>query len=248
MSVSEQPVDESPAATGWFKTTHWSVVLDAGGVDPVQSGAALATLCQTYWYPLYTYVRRLGHGAEDAKDLTQEFFARLLEKQWLAQVDASRGRFRSFLLAALKHFLTNEWRRMQTAKRGGGQRLLSLDDTAEAMYAHEPASDLTPEKLYERRWALRLFERALDRLARDYQTTGRQDVYEALKGFLSAEAKDGEYAEVGERLGMSSGAVAAAVHRLRQRYRELVRDEIAQTVTDGTGLEEEMRSLLAALG
>ncbi len=248
MSFIEQTRDQTQAGAGWFKTTHWSVVLDAGGGDPAQAGAALATLCQTYWYPLYTYVRRLGHGPEDAQDLTQEFFTRLLEKHWLAQVDASRGRFRSFLLAALKHFLANEWRRTQTAKRGGGQRLLSLDDTAEALYAQEPASDLTPEKLYERRWALRLFERALGRLEQDYQAAGREDIYQALKEFLSAEAKEGEYAQVGERLGMSRGAVAAGVHRLRQRYRELVRDEIAQTVTDADGLEDEMRSLLSALG
>ena len=126
--------------------------------------------------------------------------------------------------------------------------MLSLDDTAEALYAQEPCSDLTPEKLYERRWALRLFERALDRLEQDYQAAGRQEVYQALKEFLSAEAKHGEYAQVGERLGMSQGAVAAAVHRLRQRYRDLVRDEIAQTITDAAGLEDEMRSLLAALG
>lgn len=246
--MTEQSLEETRAVSGWFKTTHWSVVQDASGGDPAQAGAALATLCQTYWYPLYTYVRRLGHGPEDAQDLTQEFFARLLEKQWLAQVDANRGRFRSFLLTALKHFLANEWRRTQAAKRGGGQRLLSLDDTAEALYAQEPASDLTPEKLYERRWALRLFERALVRLEQDYQTAGRQDVYQALKEFLSAEAKCGEYAQVGERLGMTRGAVAAGVHRLRQRYRELVRDEIAQTVTHAAELEDEMRSLLAALG
>ncbi len=248
MSVTEQSQDETRVVTGWFKTTHWSVVLDAGGGDPAQAGSALAALCQTYWYPLYSYVRRLGHGPDDAKDLTQEFFARLLEKQWVAQVDASRGRFRSFLLTALKHFLANEWRRTQTVKRGGRQRLLSLDDTAEALNAGEPASDLTPEKLYERRWALRLFERALSRLERDYQAAGRQDVYQALKEFLSADAKDGEYTQLGQRLGLSRGAVAAAVHRLRQRYRELVREEIAQTVTDEAGLEDEMRSLLAALG
>ena len=246
--MTEQSLEETRAVSGWFKTTHWSVVLDAGGGDPAQSGGALATLCQTYWYPLYTYIRRLGNGPEDAKDLTQEFFARLLEKQWLAQVDASRGRFRSFLLTALKHFLANERRRTQTVKRGGGQRLLSLNDTAEALYTQEPASNLTPERLYERRWALRLFERALGRLEEDYQAAGRQNVYQALKEFLSAEARNGEYAQVGQRLGMSQGAVAAAVHRLRQRYRDLVRDEIAQTVTDAAGLEDEMRSLLAALG
>jgi RNA polymerase sigma-70 factor (ECF subfamily) len=247
MSASEQNLDEAHAREGWFQTTHWSVVLQAAQRQE-GGGAALEKLCQDYWFPLYSYVRRGGRDAEEAKDLTQEFFARLLEKNWLAQADANRGRFRSFLLSALKHFLANEWRKKQAAKRGGGKSVVSLDDTAEALYLAEPASDLTPEKIYERRWALRLFERALGRLREDHQAAGKLAVFEALEPFLSAEAREGDYERVGAALGMSNGAVAGAVHRLRQRYRELVRDEIAQTVTSPAELEDEMRSLLAALG
>jgi RNA polymerase sigma-70 factor (ECF subfamily) len=232
---------------GWFKTTHWSAVVHAGRDGSPQSSAALAQLCQAYWPPLYSFVRRSGHGPEDAKDLTQEFFARLLEKQWLAQADPGRGKFRSFLLAAMKNFLANERRRGQTAKRGGGNPVVSLDDTAEAIYDVEIASNLTPEKLYERRWALSLFDRALARLREDYQTSGKLAVYDALKEFLSVDTRDGDYAPAAKILGSTPGAVSVAVHRLRQRYRDLVREEIALTVENPEEVEAEMRSLLAAL-
>lgn len=233
---------------GWFKTTHWTVVLDAGRADTADTGAALAQLCQAYWSPLYSYIRRLGHDQEEAKDLTQEFFARLLEKQWLAQADPQRGKFRSFLLSAVRHFLANEKRRDKAVKRGGRNTIVSLDDTAENLYESAAAtSDLTPEKLYERRWALSLFELALGRLRESYSVSGKGAVYEALKDFLSAEPGEGDYARIGSQLEMSTGAVSAAVHRLRQRYRELIREEIAQTVSTPAELEDEMRSLLAAL-
>jgi RNA polymerase sigma factor (sigma-70 family) len=243
---NEQPAQATSG--GWFQTTHWTVVLAAGGADSAQTSAALTGLCQTYWPSLYAYVRRLGHGQEEAKDLTQEFFARLLEKQWLAQADPARGRFRSFMLTAMNHFLTNEWRRGQAIKRGGGREIISLDDTAEKAYIAEPASDLTPEKLYERKWALRLFARALDRLREQYAVAGKGAVYHALKEFLSTEPQTGDYARVGAQLGMTNGAVSAAVHRLRHRYRELVREEVARTVNQPEDIEDEVRSLLAALG
>jgi RNA polymerase sigma-70 factor (ECF subfamily) len=205
-------------------------------------------LCRAYWYPLYAYVRRRGHGVEEAQDLTQEFFARLLEKHWVGEADPGRGRFRSFLLMAVNHFLANEWRRSQAAKRGGGQPVISLDATAEGRYAQETASTLTPEKLYQRRWALSLFDRALGRLRAEYAARGRTRLFACLKEFLSEESAEGDYARLGAELEMSPGAVAAAVHRLRQHYRELVREEVAHTVETPAEMEDEIRSLLAALG
>ncbi len=231
----------------WFQTTHWSVVLNAGQVDPSAAHEALARLCKDYWPPLYTYVRSVGNSAMDAEDLTQAFFARLMEKNWLAQADPEKGRFRCFLLGALKNFLANEWRRSQAVKRGGGKAVVSLDDTAELSYAAATASDLTPEKLYQRRWALELFERALNRLRDQYSVLGKGTLYDALKDYLSVEVPDGVYAKLGAQLQMSPGAVAAAVHRLRQRYRELVREEIAQTVARPEDIEDEVRALIEAL-
>jgi RNA polymerase sigma-70 factor (ECF subfamily) len=189
----------------------------------------------------------VGHAAEDAKDLTQEFFARLLEKKWLAEVDRQRGRFRSFLLAAMNHFLANEWRRGQTIKRGGGRSFISLDDAHECLYEGFASANDSPERLYDRRWALDLFDRALGQLHRQYADSGKAQLYEHLKEFLSSEPGDGQYAKLAEQLSMTTGAIAAAVHRLRQRYRELVRQQVAQTLADPAEFEDEMRSLLAAL-
>lgn len=204
-------------------------------------------LCRTYWYPLYAYVRRRGHSVEEAQDLTQEFFARLIEKQWLTAADASKGRFRTFLLTAMNHFLAKEWRRTTAAKRGGNKKLISLDDTAEARYEKEAASDLPPDRLYERRWALSVFDQALRRLRQRYEGVDKACHYDCLKQFLSIQPDDGEYSIVGKELEMSPGAVAAAVHRLRQQYREVVRAEVAQTVESQEELEEEMRWLLQAV-
>jgi len=204
-------------------------------------------LCRTYWYPLYAYIRRRGHSVEEAQDLTQEFFARLIEKHWLADADATKGRFRTFLLTALNRFLAKEWRRSHAAKRGGHRQVISLDDTAEARYVREPASNLTAEKIYERRWALSVFDRALGRLREEYEAAGRARLYESLKEFLCGDPRDGRYALLGVEFEMSTGAIATAVHRLRQHYRQLVREEIAQTVESPAEVENEMRSLLAAL-
>ena len=232
---------------GQFVTTHWSVVLQAGQEFSLDAQGALEALCRAYWYPLYAYVRRRGHSVEEAQDLTQEFFSRLIEKHWVADANPGKGRFRTFLLTALNHFLANEWRNARAAKRGGGRPVISLDDTTESRYALEPASDLTPEKLYERRWALSLFDRVLGRLREEYAAAGRTGLCERMQKFLSSEAGDGEYARLGAELEMSTGAIAAAVHRLRQHYRQLVREEVAQTVESPADVEEEIRSLLAAL-
>jgi RNA polymerase sigma factor (sigma-70 family) len=245
MSGAENPGE--PPANHRFVTTHWTVVRAGATAESPHCAAALEQLCRAYWYPLYVYIRRRGHPIEEAKDLTQEFFARLIEKQWLAEADRTKGRFRTFLLTALNHFLANEWRRSQAAKRGGGKSVISLDDTAEARYAQEPASRLTPERIYDRRWALSLFDRALGRLREEYVNAGKSGSFDLLKKYLSIEAADGEYAQLATELEMSPGAVTAAVYRLRQHYRELVREEVAHTVESPDEVDAEMRWLLAAL-
>jgi len=234
-----------PAA---FVTTHWSVVLTASRSDTTRSRDALARLCQTYWYPLYAYVRRLGNAPPDAQDLTQEFFARLLEKNYLVGADESRGRFRSFLLAALKHFLANEWDKARAQKRGGGQIPVSIDlAAAETACRFEPADTATAEKIFERRWALTLLEQVLRRLREEYVRSGREKWFEQLKPTLTEASRAVRYAEIALRLGTSEGAVKVAVHRLRQRYREMLRAEIADTVASPGEVEDELRNLFAAL-
>lgn len=233
----------------YFLTTHWSVVLDAQRhSDSTRASNALARLCQTYWYPLYAYVRRTGQGPEDAQDLTQEFFRRLVGMEYLKAVDPARGKFRSFLLSALKHFLANEWDRSRALKRGGGKPLISLDDTeAEARYALEPVENSSPDKVYERRWATTLLDHVLARLRKEYSETGKENIYEQLKQTLTFESVTAPYADIAARLEMSEGAVKVAVHRLRARYRELLREEIAQTVTSAADVEEEIRFLFTVL-
>lgn len=251
---TSEKTQSQPAPTGGmagspiFVTTHWSVVLAAGRNDTTRARDALARLCQTYWHPLYAYVRRLGNSPPDAQDLTQEFFARLLAKNYLAEADESRGRFRSFLLAALKHFLANEWHKARAQKRGGGQIPISIDfGTAETSFHHEPADTLTPEKIYERRWALTLLEQVLQRLRQEYARTGREQLFEQLKPTLTEASRAVRYAEIAVRLNLSEGAVKVAVHRLRLRYREVLRAEIADTVASPGEVEDELRNLFAAL-
>lgn len=246
-SASSKTGSTSEAPASPFVTTHWSIVLAAGRSDSLGSSVALEELCRTYWHPLYAYVRRRGYGVSEAQDLTQEFFARFLEKDWVTRANPAKGKFRSFLLSALNHFLCNEWRRSQALKHGGGVAHISIDDTAETWYAAEPSSDLTPEKLYEKRWALSVFDHALHRLKQQYVSNGRGAVFEALQGFLSTEADSAARFAAASKLSMSPGAVATAVHRLRQQYREQVRQEVAQTVTSSEELEDEMRALVAAL-
>jgi RNA polymerase sigma-70 factor (ECF subfamily) len=242
---------QDPFSTGgrWFTTTHWSVVLAAADTEDAQGREALATLCQVYWYPLYAFVRRQGHSPHDAQDLTQEFFMRLLEKDYLGDVDRSKGKFRSFLLVTLKHFLSKEWARAKTLKRGGGNKLVPLDTlSAEDRYRLEPEDNATPESLFERRWALTLLEQVLTRLSEEYETTGKRAMFEQLQGCLTGDGHLLPYAELAARLGMTEGAVKVAVHRLRHRYRGVLREEIAQTVADPAEIDDEIRQLFAALG
>jgi RNA polymerase sigma-70 factor (ECF subfamily) len=229
-----------------FATTRWSLIVAARGESPA-AREALAELCQLYWYPLYAYIRRCAHAHDEAQDLTQEFFALLLERDDLARLDPNRGRFRAFLLAACRHFLANQRDRQQALKRGGGCRLLSLDFAdADRRYAAEPGHEQTPERLFERRWALTLLDRVMQGLRRHYETTNQLALFERLKGFLAGEAGE-SYAEAAATLGMSEGAVKVAAHRLRQRYRDLLRTEIAQTVEDAAAVDDEIRALFTAL-
>lgn len=231
-----------------FATTHWSLVLSARDPQSPQSAAALEKLCRTYWFPIYAFVRRQGHGPHDAQDLTQEFFVRLLEKKYLADVDPAKGRFRSFLLASLKHFLANEWDKTKAQKRGGGQVMIPIDiKSAENSGGFEPADHLTAENIFERRWALTLLEQVLRRLRAEYVRDGREKLFEQLKPTLTEASRTVAYAEIAIRLGTTEGAVKVAVHRLRQRYREVLRAEIADTVANPGEVEDEIRNLFAAL-
>lgn len=243
------PSNEAPqGAPRRFATTRWSVVLAAGQGGTPQSERALAELCGDYWYPLYAYVRRQGRDADEARDLTQAFFARLLETHGLRTADPTRGRFRSFLLTSMKRFLTSEWRRQVAEKRGGGVPTLSLDyDDAEQRYRVEPGDDLTPEAVYERRWALGLLDRAVTELQAQYEARGQGPLFEALKGFLGHDPTGLPYSELAPRLGQSEGALRTAASRLRSRWRDRLLELVAETVRDGDSVEDELRSLLAAL-
>jgi RNA polymerase sigma factor (sigma-70 family) len=224
------------------------VVISAGRSDTTQARAALSKLCQTYWPPLYAYVRRLGRSPEDAQDLTQEFFARLLERNTLAKADQERGRFRSFLLASLKNFLAHEWEKARAQKRGGRIQVIPLEfDTAESRCVLELADTDTPDKMFDRHWALSLLDVVLARLRTDYAGCGKDDLFLGLKETLTGGRSEIPYRDLGTRLGMSEGAVKVAAHRLRQRYRKLLREEIANTVTGPEEAEEELRHLFAAL-
>jgi len=232
-----------------FETTRWSLVLAAGGDRSPDSHAALATLCGDYWYPLYAYVRRRVADSHEAHDLIQEFFAQLLERDVLAAADPRRGRFRSFLLTSLQNFLANEWHKAHAQKRGGGTTIIPLDIRhGEARYALEPIDRQTPERLFERQWAETLLDRVMDRLRDEFASAGKQQQFEQLKGFLTGRNAAVSYAEVALQLHMSEGAAMVASHRMRRRYRELLRTEIAQTVADPAEVEDEIRRLFVSLG
>jgi RNA polymerase sigma factor (sigma-70 family) len=234
--------------SGWFVTTHWSVVLSAGKSASPEAESAMNELCKSYWYPLYSYVRRKGHDADESKDLTQEFFAQLLAKSLLASVDRNKGKFRSWLLGVMNHFLAHEWAKARAQKRGGGLPVFSLDETdPEERYRHEPADNTTPENLFDRRWALTLMERAGARLRAEYEAAGKNEVYACLKGFVSIEGTDFSYDDAAQRLGLTTSAVKSAIHRLRHRYQELVREEIAQTVSTAAEVDDEIKYLLTVL-
>ena len=235
-------------STSSFRTTSWTIVLAASVDSSADPGGALAYLCQIYWHPVYAFIRRRGYDRDQAEDLTQGFFARLLEKHYLLDADRERGRFRSFLLTAVKHFLANEWDRANALKRGGGQAAVSIDLVeAERWYAPATIEASTPERLFERRWALSLLEQVMAKLRAEFTDAGRADQFDTLVGFLHREAEGDRYQAVAERLGVSSGALRMSVHRLRRRYRELLRAEIARTVDAADQIDDEIRFLLATL-
>jgi RNA polymerase sigma-70 factor (ECF subfamily) len=245
---NDSPAAGEPAPGAVFATTRWSVVLTARDGRSPQAATALEALCRTYWYPLYAFVRRKGHSPHDAQDLTQAFFARLLEKNYVAQADRERGRFRTFLLAALTHFLADEWDKARRLKRGGGREIISFDAaSAEERYRLEPTDQLDAAKLYERRWVTTLFDMVLARLEEEFRDSGKGALFDGLKSSLLSEPDSPTYVELGTRLGMKEDAVKQAVHRMRRRYRELFREEIAQTV-DGPGeVDDELKHLFAVL-
>jgi RNA polymerase sigma factor (sigma-70 family) len=248
MSATESGSSSPVKPQAVFATTHWSVVLTAGRSDTTRSRDALARLCQTYWYPLYFYVRRRGYSAHDAQDLTQAFFTRLLEHQSLTTADPDRGRFRSFILTAMNHFLASEWKRGMAQKRGGGSLTISLDlAAAEERFDLEPADHSAPDKLFEKQWALALLAEVLNRLEGEYQSEGKTDLFNALKQSLMGFRETQPYVELAPRLGMNESAVKVAVHRLRKRYRELIRAEIANTLDHSQDVEAEMQHLFQTL-
>jgi RNA polymerase sigma factor (sigma-70 family) len=245
---AEDTDSEAQAHGGLFATTLWSVVLTAGHDSSPGADEALEQLCRAYWYPLYAYIRRRGYGPEDAQDLTQEFFVNLLRKNYPARADRAKGRFRTFLLHTLSQFLTDQRERATALKRGGGQVLISLDaESPEDRYRLEVADELTPDKLFERRWAQTILDRAQARLHQEYASCDKGVAYEVLRAFEPGEQGTLSYAEAAARLGVSESAVKSMIHRLRQRHGELVREEIAHTVPSVSEIDEELRYLVSVL-
>ncbi|MGC1275123.1 MAG: sigma factor [Planctomycetaceae bacterium] len=244
--TGSQTADLAPS--GRFATTRWSVVCAAGREDSA-ARLALASLCETYWYPLYAFLRRRGCSREEAEDVTQAFFARLLERGWVRSADRDRGRFRTFLLTALSRFLGKERDKRRAAKRGGGRTPLSLDfEAGESRYQLEPVEEQTPDRLFERRWAMTVLDRVLVRLEEEHaDDPARTAKFAALKPLMTAATEAAPYATVATTLGMTEGAVKVAVHRLRKRYKELLHDEVAQTVSDPAAIAQELADLRAAL-
>jgi RNA polymerase sigma factor (sigma-70 family) len=224
------------------------VVLAAANADTAEAQAALERLCRTYWYPLYAYARRRGQPVEDAQDLTQAFFERLLERHWVGDADRERGRFRSFLLTAMNRFMCDEWDKLRAQKRGGGVKHIPLQlDEAETRYGCEPADDRTPEQYFERRWALTLLDTVLQRLRAEYERDGKGDLFAVLNSTLAGGRESQPYAKLAAQVGLSEGAVKVAVHRLRKRYRHMLRTEIAETMAEGADVDEELHHLFAVL-
>jgi RNA polymerase sigma-70 factor (ECF subfamily) len=239
--------DRPARADYGFNTTHWSVVLAAGESDAARAHAALEQLCRTYWFPLYAYVRRRGSGPHEAQDLTQEFFLRLLDKQSLRLADSRRGKFRSFLLTSLKNFLINEWQKGHAAKRGNGQPIQPLEfDDAERRYLAEPARDLAPDRLFEKRWAVAVVERAQARLRGEYVAANKVPLFESLKEQVWGERTDA-YGELAAQLNTTEGALRIAAHRMKERFRTLLREEVAHTAASAEEIDDELRHLVSLL-
>ena len=250
MTADKPKSKRSRSAAGWsFRTTHWSVVLAAGEPGNPEASEALGRLCRMYWYPLYAYVRRRGYGIEEAQDLTQEFFARLLENNLVQVAEPERGRFRSFMLASLSNFLNNCWDRAHTLRRGAAFEIVSWDaQSAEERYQQEPLHEETPEKVFERRWALTVVDAALASVREEYSDARQSELFESLQGCLLGDDSYGSYAELGAKLHLSEGAVKVAVHRLRRRCAVMLRQVIAQTLHHEENIDEELRYLISALG
>ncbi len=247
-TASQSPPPGQIARQPVFVTTHWSVVLSARNETSPKSAAALEELCRVYWYPIYAHVRRLGNSPHDAEDLTQEFFARLLQRKYLDAAEQARGRFRSFLLMALKRFLADEWDRARAQKRGGGAVPVPIDtDLAERRFQTDCGSEQPGDRQYERRWAMALLDRTMTRLRQEFEAAGKKVEFEQLKRFLTLGKAEIPYATVTAELGLSESALRVAVHRLRKRFREIFREEIAHTVARTEDVAEEFRHLLAAL-
>jgi DNA-directed RNA polymerase specialized sigma24 family protein len=248
MSTALEPTPVVCAAKAQFTTTHWSVVLAAGQSGAAKAAQALEALCRTYWHPLFAYVRRRGYAEHEAQDLTQEFFARLLESQSLCAVDRTKGRFRSFLLAAMEHFLANERRRANAQKRGGGLNFVPFDDpAAESGPLQVAAANLTPEEFFDQQWAITLLEQVVGKLRQEFRAAGKGEAFEELKIYLTGERLEASYAELAARLNTTAAALKMAVSRMRQRYGELLRAEIASTVSSPREVEEELHALFVAL-
>lgn len=233
---------------GWFATTQWSMIVSAGRIGHPTAQQALEQLCESYWLPLYSYVRRRGYSAEDAQDLTQEFFARFVQHNRVARADQQKGRFRSFLLTSFKNFLSDEWDKVRAQKRGGGMQFVPLQfETGEATYVHEPAENVTPEEIYERRWALTLLAKVLSRLKQEHEEDGKGELFTALTPCLIGERTAQPYAELAQKLGTTEVALKSAVHRLRKQYRQVLRQEIGNTVATEAEIEEELNYLFTVL-
>lgn len=244
--TTQAPTTHS-ASAAVFATTRWTLVVRAGSITAPESKRALEELCRLYWYPLYAYVRRQGRSREDAEDITQGFFARFLQRNYLEGLSVEKGRFRAFLLGALKHYLANEHDRNKRLKRGGDSTILSLDwELADQRYQIEPADYSSPDRLYDRAWALALLEQVLERLREEFVVHGKPEVFEKLRSFLMLDRERAPYAEAAQALQQGEGAVRVTVHRLRRRYKELLRAEIGHTLADPAQVEEELRALFEA--
>ena len=247
--AAQSNTNESGAERRWFATTHWSVVLSAGDIQASQPSQALEKLCRTYWPPLYSYVRHQGYGPEDAQDLTQAFFAKLLEKNFWARADRQKGRFRSFLLTALRHFLADERDRARTAKRGGGVSMISFDEgTGEEHFLAASDQNLSCEQQFDRQWASMVLEQARARLRQECIASGKSELYKRVNLLSDEQERPGTYADIGRELGMSVSAIKSAVSRLRARYGALVREEVAHTVFSPAELDAEIEYLLSVIG
>lgn len=237
--MNPESSDTIPPISSPFTTTHWSLIIKAGGDSGTVADNALEELCRSYWPPLYAFIRRIGNNATDAQDLTQSFFEHLLSEKRFSLADPARGRFRSFLLTSLKHFLVNDWRKANRMKRGSGALHLSFNcDPEEAMYVREPSTNETPETIYDRRWARRLLEHALESVGQDYHRTGQGLLFEEIRQLVWGAGSEHGYAVIGPKLGLSEGAFKVAVHRLRLRFRQRVRDAVAATLPDPENVEE----------